>query len=229
MQNGESMSFAKLESVKCACGHEFEVELLNSICVGENPELKDALLCGEINIVQCPDCKSIFYAEQFLLYQESARELVAFVYPESFKDNAQRLALNMRGTFKQAVGALDDESKINYEPILVFGLDSLVEIVRLEDDIKDEIEILRYYADEIGVSTIELSWAYARENKIVPLLPLKNAKGALQRTSVIDGIKILLNKNPNLENYRKTLSKIETDTNWNFDQSKVVKNRKHNR
>ena len=223
------MSFAKLESVKCGCGHEFEVELLNSISVGENPELKDALLCGEINIVQCPSCKCIFYAEQFILYQEAQRELVAFVYPEGFKDNAQTLKENMRNTFAQAVGAIDDENKVTYEPILIFGIDLLVDLVKSEDNIVDETEILRYYATEIDVKLVEISWAYARGNNVVPLFPIKGSKNELQRSAVIDGIKVLLDKNPNLENYRKTLEKIEADSSWNFDQSKIVKNRRKNK
>jgi len=223
------MSFAKLESVKCACGHEFEVELLNSISVGENPELKDALLCGEINIVQCPSCKCIFYAEQFILYQEAQRELVAFVYPENFKKSALTLKENMRSTFQQAVGALEKESRVNYEPILIFGIDLLVDLVKSEDNIVDEIEILRYYATEIDVRLIDLSWAYARGNNIVPLLPIKGSKNELQKGSVVEGIKLLLDKNPNLENYRKTLEKIESDKNWNIGQEMIIKNRRKNK
>ena len=217
------MSFAKLEMVKCACTHEFEALLYNSIIVEENPELKDALLCGEINIVQCPKCKNVFYAEQFLLYQELDKELIAFVYPISFATKAETLFINTQKIFEEIVSSIIDNSKINYEPVVIFGINSLVDIVQLDNNISDEVEILRYYALEMPISLVEISNAYSRKNGVVPLLPIKGLKDELQRTRVINGIKELLSINPNLENYRKTLEKIELNKNWNFDENKVIK------
>ena len=75
------MSTAKLEQIRCPCGEGFEADLYNSINAEDDPDLKESLVCGEINVVCCPKCSQIFYAEHFVLYHDPSVELIAFVYP----------------------------------------------------------------------------------------------------------------------------------------------------
>lgn len=57
------MAISNLEKIKCHKGHIFEAQLISAISVSDNFELKEALISGELNLVTCPECGQIFYAE----------------------------------------------------------------------------------------------------------------------------------------------------------------------
>ena len=65
------MSISNLEEITCPCGEVFEAELLSAISVGDNPELKEALMAGEINLATCPKCGRMFY---FKLQEQNSSE-----------------------------------------------------------------------------------------------------------------------------------------------------------
>ncbi|GHT36149.1 hypothetical protein AGMMS49593_00250 [Endomicrobiia bacterium] len=67
------MTILNLEENKCHKGRPFDVELFCATSTVDNPELKEALMAGEINFVFCPyhNCGEMFYAERFVLYHDS--------------------------------------------------------------------------------------------------------------------------------------------------------------
>lgn len=95
------MSLQTLKEIKCACGDTFETEIYQSVSVGEDPELKDLILGGEFNMVECPHCHQVIYAENFVLYHDHAQELMAFVYPYAMKENQGPMAEQMKATFSE--------------------------------------------------------------------------------------------------------------------------------
>jgi len=216
------MSLSSQEEIRCPCGEIFEADIWNSINAVEDPELKDAILSGEINIVSCPKCGQVFYAEHFVLYHDSNAELLAFVYPSSFVTDAEHWQKKMEEDFKKATLDIMPEGIITYKPILMFGLDSLVELIRDEQEQEDEMSILEYFADSYGLSTIRLRPHYARTNKIPRLLPVSKEKGADMREEIIDGLKVLLRHNNLLSHYAEFLVKLEEDVNWKLDKSWIL-------
>jgi hypothetical protein len=80
--------------------------LLSALSVSDNPELKEALIAGEINLVSCPKCGEMFYAECFILYHDSRNELIAFVYPLSFQNQGAQCKMKMRKEFELALETL---------------------------------------------------------------------------------------------------------------------------
>ncbi len=63
------------------CGEEFKGTIWTAIHAAADPELKQLLLGGELNILFCPKCSHTFFYEHFLLYQDPRIKLVAYVYP----------------------------------------------------------------------------------------------------------------------------------------------------
>lgn len=221
------MSTAKLEQIRCPCGEVFEAELYNSINAEDDPELKEALICGEINVVCCPHCNEIFYAEHFLLYHDPSSELIAFVYPSSFKSDERFWKQRMHDDFKKAEDAMPASSKINYEPMILFGLDELVNLIKEEDEINDEISILEYSARDMGLEVVKLKPALAREVKLPRCIPSEHCHGRPARGGIIEGLKKLVNFNPHLTWFAKLLGIIERDHKWSISEKLLAKRPHH--
>ena len=219
------MSSAKLEQIRCPCGEVFEADLYNSINAEEDPDLKEALICGEINVVCCPKCSQIFYAEHFVLYHDPSVELIAFVYPSTFRSDEKYWKSRMEDDFEKATAATPDGAKILYAPIILFGLDELVQLIKEEDEISDEISILKYSAGDIGVNVINLRPVFARACKLPRSIPSAGdaGDGKHTRADVIAGLKALVAFNRNLTWYARMLEMIEKDHRWSIDENIVLK------
>src|SRR3954465_13715962 len=84
------------------CGEEYRGTVWVAIHAGQDPELKDLLLGGELNLVSCPGCLHVFYQDHFLIYQEPAAELVVYVYPEGQREQEAELQKMMVAGYREA-------------------------------------------------------------------------------------------------------------------------------
>ncbi|MDR3049923.1 MAG: CpXC domain-containing protein [Elusimicrobiota bacterium] len=218
------MSISNTEEIKCSCGETFEAELLSAISVFDNPELKESMLCGEINIVQCPHCEAIFYAERFVLYHDSQDELLAFVYPLKFQEQAALYRVQMLQQFNSSLNSLEDKEQVCYEPLLIFGIEDLTSLIKAEQDLKDEEKILKYASKELKLNTFSISRALSRKlsiPRIIPIAPhycgqvLQSSDLCVQDRqspyysgkNILEALKTLTAYNPNLSNYVQFISK----------------------
>jgi hypothetical protein len=201
------MSISNLEEIKCPCGEVFEAELLSAISVSDNPELKEALISGEINIVCCPACGEMFHAERFILYHDSKNELIAFVYPTSFQSQAAQCRKKMQSEFKAAVENFEDKNKIAYEPLLFFGIEELAMLLKAEQELEDEESVLAYTAPEIGLSLVKISSSFARKLNIPKVFPVLKGEKKISESS-ITALKMLAKHNPNLLHYVKLSERL---------------------
>jgi hypothetical protein len=202
------MTISNLEGIKCPQGHLFEAELLPAISVADNPELKEALIAGEINLVCCPVCGEIFYAECFILYHDSQNELIAFVYPLSFQEQAAQCKTKMKKEFDLAVANFEDKHKIHYEPLLLFGIEDLVLLLRLEQNIEDEESILKYIAPKLYLKVIKISPSLSRRLGVPKLLPIPKTHKELSLKALTDGLQTLIKYNSHLFHYTDLFEKI---------------------
>lgn len=75
------MSQKRTHEIACPlCGREQEVELWDSIDVEEEPELREQLLAGRVNRVECAGCKKPFRIDLPLVYHD--REQGLFIHYE---------------------------------------------------------------------------------------------------------------------------------------------------
>ena len=95
-------AFNDLDIICTQCEEEFRGTVWTAIHAGVDPELKDLLLGGELNMVACPKCGFVSFQDSFLIYQEPADELVAYVYPENQEELRPELELMMMAGFKEA-------------------------------------------------------------------------------------------------------------------------------
>ena len=207
------MSLQALEEIKCPCGESFEAEVYQSVSAGEDPELKDLILGGEFNMVQCPDCREVIYAERFVLYHDRSQELLAFVYPVNMRDRKEFVAAEIKRTYEALQAALPEGEELKYDPLPLFGMDELCQVLAAEDEIADEAEIAAYICKSLGLKPRKIEKSAARKKGIPPILPLKNSQGNL-RENLLHGLSELLTENDRLVHYQKLQAQIQSDSGW---------------
>jgi hypothetical protein len=68
--------------IKCPnCGMPYQANVQSIIDVGQNPELRRALLSGQFNVAVCPNCKTPVGLEVPLLYHDPAAEFLGVYMP----------------------------------------------------------------------------------------------------------------------------------------------------
>ena len=217
------MTISNLEEIKCPKSHTFQTQLLSAISVSDNYELKEALIAGEINLVTCPECGQMFYAECFILYHDSQNELISFVYPRSFQEQATQCVAKMKKEFKLALENFNDKNKITYEPVLLFGIEDLVSLLRREQDIEDEEAILTHLASNLKLNIVKIAPSIARKLAIPKLMPFYKNSQNFSEKSLILGLEGLIRHNPNLEHYVDFFKRISKHKNMFAEIANAIK------
>ena len=208
------MSLRTLEEIKCPCGETFEAEIYQSVTIEDDPEVKDLILGGEFNMVQCPACSEIIYAEHFVLYHDRDQELMAFVYPYSMQSEGEATRAEMTKTFVDLQEALSKDEKLSYKPILLFGMDQLCGLLTEDEEISDEAEIVNHLCRSLGLKQRKIQRGLARERKIPSILPLENPQNSHPRENLIQGLQKILHANDRLVHYQKLLKLVKSDPAW---------------
>jgi hypothetical protein len=189
------------------CEHPNEAEVWSSINVKDDPELKDVLLGGELNMTECQACRKIFYAEHFLLYHDPARELIAFVYERGQEDQRAKFEEKTQADFELTRATVPDELQINYPPTTLFGLDALLALVEWDEEVQIQSEIVSVLSQQKGFPIQTLRPANARRQKLPDVLPWSHGTAA-PRDLLINGIDALLKLNDRLNVYAQARQRL---------------------
>ncbi len=210
------MSFLLEEEKACpACKYPNKVDVWSIVNVKEDPELKDLLLGGELNMTECASCKHIFYAEHFIIYHESDRELMAFVYPLAASAEAPKWKEKTAADFAAYQANAEPGSELTYQPVTLFGLDDLVQLVQKEEEMNVQSDIVKTLADQGNFSTKTLRAGKARELGLPIVLPLSGEGEPRER--VKRGVEELLTINDRLFVYRDLLAQLENGQHERID------------
>jgi len=199
------------------CGEKYRGTVWVGVHAGQDPELKDLLLGGELNLVSCPECAQVAFQEHFLIYQEPAADLVAYVYPEGQRESETELRRLMLSGFQEAQGQMPAKYHLDYEPVLMFGLESLIELLEREIEIAEQSQIAQLICKVNQIATFVLRPYRARQLETVRVLPVVGDKPVPEGAEVIAGIDRLLSLNPALDLYAQLRDRIKADANWSLD------------
>jgi hypothetical protein len=203
------MSTSLEQDVRCPCGEEFEASLWTAVNGGTEPELREEILAGQLNVVRCPKCGQMIYAERFLLYHEPERELLAFVYPKDYESEAEKWRGKTVGDFDTAQSAMGPEKRLGYRPISVFGLDDLVEVLREDEEAEDQDAVAASLAVSADVELLPVRRTVARERHWPRRVPL--APGESFRDRLAAGLRRLVDANDRLSLYAGLLRTCQTN------------------
>ena len=216
------MSYLVQQETLCShCQFPTQAELWSAINVKEDPELRDLLLGGELNLIECEACKEIFYAEHFTLYHDPAYELMVFVYPQSCANERAKWEEKTAVDFGLSQATLPLESQATYEPVTVFGMNELVLLVEDEEELAIQGQIVSIYSADHGFKVKKLSPALARRFKIPPVIPYVDGPFGCSRGSVLSALEKIHKVNDRLFVYEKLAERIKNDTAWNLPPEAV--------
>ena len=163
------------ENIECPNGCEaFEAQRWSFVNVKENPELKEAVLGGELNLFCCPTCQTFFHGDTDLIYVDEEAQLLVFVFAEKNRKNKAKLISKMQQDYLLLKDTLLKQSHLDYGPICVFGLEELKGVVEKEEKRNDESQAIAAAAAVLGMKVARLDPQWARENDF----PLYTAAGA---------------------------------------------------
>jgi hypothetical protein len=140
-------------AVICGCGRAFETEVWIALNVTTDPELRQLLLSGELNKVECPVCGRESRVDHELLYVDMARHLLIAMLPRTqgqswaqAKRDFERRSIAQKELWSRAAGLTADEVQGGlYVRRMVFGFNELREKVFLFDKGLDDraVELLK--------------------------------------------------------------------------------------
>lgn len=132
------------------CGMPYTAEIHQIIDVGRQPELKQMLLSGQLNVAVCPSCGSSGQLSTILLYHDPQHELLLlYMPPEMQLDQVQREQYIGRLT-KEVLDNTPLEQRRAYmlQPTTILTMQSLMErVLETEGITKEMIERQRKQAE----------------------------------------------------------------------------------
>ena len=184
----------------------FEVEYWSLISADQNPDLKEAALGGELNLVQCPECGTFFHHDGDLIYFDAPAEMLIFVFSEKDHKKEPELIKRMQEDYGIIKNTLLKQLNMDYPPLYVFGLEGLKNILQEEEKIVFESEAVAASAAEQGFRVVRLKPSYARQHHFPYYVPA--ATGGEANDYAIAAAKVLKGgvKSPLLANFKDRMS-----------------------
>lgn len=128
--------------VQCpSCGARLATRVYHIVDAREQPELKEALLAGELNLFQCPACGAVGALQAPLLYHDASKELFLLYVPMGLNLPAtqeERLIAELTNAVINATPPQERKGYLLRPPTRVISLQGLVEPILQADGISPE-------------------------------------------------------------------------------------------
>ncbi len=149
----------------------FDVTYWSLVRADQNPDLKSAILGGELNLVRCPDCGTYFHHDGEIIYFDAPAELLVFVFSPKDKPREHELKEKIEHDYQIIKNSLLKDAHLNYPPVCVFGLEELQHLLHHEEELTAESEVVAAASATQGFEVARLKPSYARENHFPLYVP----------------------------------------------------------
>ncbi len=207
-------SISATAAITCECGEQFESHVWSLVQGDQNEELRQALLCGELNLVFCPLCGKYFHHEMPVVYFDQSMDLLVFILPSSYKEKEKEWVKKMREDFELLRTKLLSELKITSAPVTVFGMEAMQEILREEISLRDESEVIAAIAAELELNIKPIIPIEARIHGVPLSLPY--AGSACDRESLAEGVDLMLKEHDGLLRLKKLAEMLQGEGDLHF-------------
>ena len=209
-----AMSFKGQIEAKCPKGCEpFVTDIWSFIRGDKDVNLRDAILARECNLILCDACETAFVPPEPYIYHEPQRELLAFVFPESYREKEAFWRAKMKEDFLLMRESLGPESTLDTEPQIFFGVDELAQLLEDEDWRGEEDEVMEFIAKELGLALYRVSPGHARRERVPGVLPYAPQRPGEQATpeNVRAGLEKIVAANDRLTAFSGFLEKLRKE------------------
>ena len=128
--------------IRCPrCQTPYTAPIINVIDVGRYPQLKAALLSGQLNRAQCPSCGAVMVLNVPLVYHDPDKELLLVLIPSELgipQEQQQRL---IGGLVQAIMSSVPPEARKGYflRPQTILSMQRLLEVVLEADGVTPEM------------------------------------------------------------------------------------------
>ncbi|NNN06764.1 MAG: hypothetical protein HKL90_12765 [Elusimicrobia bacterium] len=204
------MSFQNEIETRClACREAFETPVWNFVS-GADETLRNQVKARECNLLLCPNCGTAFMPDAAWVYYEPEAEILAFVFPESWREDEPKWRAKLESDFARIRAALGERLSADFEPAVFFGQDGLAELLEAQDWRVDERDVMVAYAEQLKLKVYKASPRWARAHAAPAELPYVG-NGTPSRDGLIAGLKALVAANDRLTAWADFLAKLEKD------------------
>ncbi|MBI5200983.1 MAG: hypothetical protein HY925_05305 [Elusimicrobia bacterium] len=203
------MSFTGQIDAKCpGCSESGDFEIWSFVRGDLDETLRERIKGGELNVLECPNCGRLFYPETSWVYAEPPKDLLAFVFPEGYREEADKWRAKMREDFEK-MRPVTEKLGLHEEPLVFFGAEPLAMLLHETEALEDEAEVAHYFCEKLGLTHRLVGAAFARARRLPR--SLVQAKGPYSRERAVEGLKKLVAENDRLEGYRRWLQYLSSD------------------
>jgi hypothetical protein len=124
-----------------ACQTQYAADVNQIVDAGKNPELKEALLAGYLNVAQCPSCGAVTQVSGPLLYHDPDHELFMVHVPMEMGLALQEQEQMIGTLVKQAMDSLPPSERRGYmfQPQTVLSMQSFMEQIWQTEGVTPEM------------------------------------------------------------------------------------------
>jgi len=129
-------------SVTCPnCKNTFAVQVRTVIDVGEEPELKEEFLKGQVNYAQCPKCGMGGTLTSAIVYHDPAKELLITYVPSEMGLSADQQEKYVGSLVSSVMDSLPPEQRKGYffQPKTALTLESVIDSILEADGVSKEV------------------------------------------------------------------------------------------
>jgi len=202
------MSFQGTVEANCpSCTDGFDAPIWSFVHGGKDTLLRDQAKAMECNLLLCPSCGAAFLPEAAWIYYEPDDEILAFVFPTSYKAEEAKWRAKMTADFAAMREALGDHLPVGHEPEVFFGPEGLAKLLELEDWRRDERDVMAFFANDLKLSVYKASPAWARAHGAPSRLPYTGRTAT--REGIVAGIRMIVAANDRLTAWSDYLAELE--------------------
>jgi hypothetical protein len=131
----------KIQTSCPQCQQAIVAEIVQLIDVTQNPQLKESLLVGALNVAQCQVCGFVGQLPIPIVYHDTEKELLLTFSPPDANKTMEEKESELAPLLKRVIDNLEPEERKGYlfQPQAMLTMNNLVKNVLLNDGITEEM------------------------------------------------------------------------------------------
>ena len=189
------------------CGESFDADFWTVVRGDRDHDVKELILSGEFDLLVCPHCEEMVQHEEPFLYIDPAKDILAFVMPESYEAEKDKWIARMQADYEPVRASLFAGQGLTGDPRYLFGLGQLNALLEGDKDREEETEVMEFMAREDGLKLLPVDPVAARELDLPFTLPMP--AGLFSRAAGLKAAEGLYAKNDALPRLKKLIDALK--------------------
>ncbi|MCK4935761.1 MAG: hypothetical protein KAR84_02815 [Elusimicrobiales bacterium] len=198
-----------------SCDHEFEVDFWTVVRGDRDLKLKEMLLEGEFDMFMCPLCKKVFLKEETFIYHDRKMDLFIFVLPSAYIAEKDKWIKKMEDDYVLVKETINKDNKFAGKPRILFGANTLRDLLLHDKDIEEETEVLQFMAEDLKINIKRMKGNFARKHDFTFVVPYIGSE--ITHSNILKAVKKIHAFNKSLPRLNKFMEFLKLDESQDLD------------